>query len=87
MGRENDVRALGEVVELLHKHGALFLEGLDDVFVVDDLVADVDRRSEPLQGDLDDVYGPYDPRAEAAGRAELHFQDGPPCSRSVPRPA
>ena len=56
----------GDFVELLHKNGAFAFECLDDVAIVHDLVAHVDRRSELLQRQLDDLDGAVDAGAEAA---------------------
>ena len=53
MGTEDDDRALGHLVGLLDEDRAAALEGRDDVLVVDDLLADVDRRTVDLQGPLD----------------------------------
>ena len=55
------------------------LEPLDDVVVVDDLVADVDRRSVLLEQDLDDLDRAVDPGAERArrGKQDLAYGDHP----------
>ena len=53
-------------VELVDEHGAELLKPVDDKAVVDDLVADIDRRAEPLERELDDLDRPVDPGAEAA---------------------
>ena len=45
VGGEDDGRAVGHLVELLDEDGAALLEVADDVLVVDDLLADVDRRA------------------------------------------
>ena len=54
-------------------------EPLDHVVVVDDLVADVDRRSVLLEQDLDDLDRAVDPGAERARRGEqdLAYLDHP----------
>ena len=51
----------------IDKNGALALQFLDHKAVVDNFLADVDGRAEGLQGDADNVNGPYHSRAEAAG--------------------
>ena len=77
MGGE-DHRLLGvrDLVELLDEDRALRLEVLDDVAVVDDLVADIDRRPEPLERQLHDLDGAIDAGAEAARRAEQDARGG-----------
>jgi hypothetical protein len=52
-------------VDLVDEPGALALQRLDHVLVVDDLVADVDRRAEPRQRTLDDLDCPLHARAKA----------------------
>jgi hypothetical protein len=53
----------------LTKHRALGLQAFDDVFVVDDLVPDIDRRAIAFERLLDDLDRPVDPGAESrAGR-------------------
>jgi hypothetical protein len=47
VGREDDGLALGHLGLLLHEHRSAGAELLDHVLVVDDLLADVDRR--PVQ--------------------------------------
>ena len=59
-----------DLVELLDEDRALRLQALDDVAVVDDLVAHIDRRAEPLERQLDDLDGAVDAGAEAARRAQ-----------------
>jgi hypothetical protein len=58
----------GDLVQLLHKNGTFGLQGLHHVTVVDDFMAYVDRCSEPLQCQFDDLDGTIDARAEAARR-------------------
>ena len=69
-------RRLGE---LLDEHDALGLEGVDDVFVVDDLVPHVHRRAVDHQRGLDRVDRPHDAGAKAArgaqNEAERRFDD------------
>ena len=71
VGREDGHRALGDrVVELLDEHGAAVAELLDDVLVVHDLLAHVDRRAVQLERALDRLHGPVDAGAVAARRGE-----------------
>ncbi len=62
------------LVELFHKNGTFGLQGLNDVPVVDDLVAHIDRRSELGQSQLDDLDGAVHARAEAAGRGKENLE-------------
>ena len=54
---------------------AFRLQALDHVLVVDDLVADIDRRSVFLKRAIDDLDGPHHAGAEAA-RLGQHDPDG-----------
>ena len=58
------------LVQLLHEDRAALAQLLDDVLVVDDLLADVDRRAVELERALDGLDGPVDARAVAARRRE-----------------
>ena len=72
VGREDDRRALRHLVELVDEDGAAALEIGDDVLVVNDLLADVDRRAALLERLLDDLDRTLDARAERARRREQH---------------
>ena len=65
MGAEHGDRALRYLVDLVDEHGALVAQGLDDMFVVDDLVAHIDRRPVDFQGALDNRNRPLDAGAES----------------------
>ena len=67
----------GHLVELLDEDRALALQAVDHVAVVDDLVADIDRRAPFLQRHLDDLDRPVDTGAKAARRAQ-HDSEGWP---------
>jgi hypothetical protein len=67
---EDEQRAGWRLLLALDEDGALGLEVADDVGVVDDLPADVDRRAVELQRTLDGLDGPFDSRAVSAGRRE-----------------
>ena len=67
--------AFGNLVQLLDEHRALGAQSFDDVSVVDDLVAHIDRRAEFLERQLDDLDGAVDPGAKAARRAH-HDSEG-----------
>ncbi len=64
------------LVQLLDEAGALGLEALDHMAVVNDLVADIDRLPVLVERPLDDVNRPDHPRAEAARlcKNNAHFQ-------------
>ena len=64
------------LVELLDEDRAPLAKLLDHVLVVDDLLADVDRRAVQLEGALDRLHGPVDPGAVTAGRGEKQLLDG-----------
>ena len=68
--REDDQLALGNLVLGLDEHRAARLEVADDMDVVDDLVAHVDRRPVLLEQLLDDVDRAHHSCAEAPGRGD-----------------
>ena len=76
MGGKDHRAAVGNFVELLDEHRAQPAQPVDDEAIVDDLVADIDRRAEPLDRQLDDLDGAVDPRAKAARRRDQHVQCG-----------
>jgi hypothetical protein len=74
---EKDHRhAVRHLVQLLHEDRALGLQAVDDELVVDDLVADVDRRAVALERQLDDVDRAVDARAKAARRRDQQVRGG-----------
>ncbi len=70
VGGEDADLARGDLVLVVDEDRAEPLEPLDDVVVVDDLVADVDRRPVLLEQDLDDLDRAVDAGAERARRGE-----------------
>jgi DNA recombination protein RmuC len=66
MGREDHRRALGHLVRLLDEDRPPLLQRGDDMAVVHDLLAHVDRRTVQVQGLLDGDNGTVDTRAVAA---------------------
>ena len=66
MRGEDHRRAVRHLVELLDEHRAQRAQALDDVAVVHDFVAHVDRRAEQLERALDDVDRAIDAGAETA---------------------
>ena len=63
---EHDHRAFGHLVGLVDEDRAAFGQPVDDVAVVHDLLAHVDRGAVGVQGLLDGHHGPVDARAVAA---------------------
>ena len=66
MGGKDHGTVIGAIVQFLDEDGALGFQALDDVAVVDDLVADVDRPAVPGQRGLNDGDGAVDAGAESA---------------------
>ena len=66
MGGEDDPRAVRHLVELLDEDGTAALEVLDDVRVVHDLAAHVDRSPEAIECGRHGVDGALDSGAERA---------------------
>ena len=52
----------------------MLAQPVDDEAVVDDLVAHIDRRAEPLERQLDDLDRAIDAGAKAARRGDQHMQ-------------
>ena len=67
MCREHQQRTLGYLGGVVDEDRTALLERLDDVPVMDDLLADVDGRALLLEGLLDGLDGAVDARAVAAG--------------------
>ena len=76
VGGEDDHLALRHLGLLLDEDRAALRELLDDVLVVDDLLADVDGRAVEVERALDGLDGAVDPRAVAAGRREQDASRG-----------
>src|SRR5262249_28654412 len=68
--REHADLALGDLALILDEDGAEPFETAHDVLVMDDLVADVDRRAVLLEQPLDDLDRAVDTGAEGARRGE-----------------
>ena len=73
VGRKNHQGAFGDLVGLVNEDGTLFLEGADHVNVVDDLLADVDRRTVVFQRLLNGNNGTVHSGAVAAGSREQNL--------------
>jgi hypothetical protein len=74
MGGEDDRRPVGHLVELVDEDGAPLLQPLDHIAVVDDLMADIDRRPIARQRLLDDLDRAIDAGAETAGRGQQDME-------------
>ena len=79
---ENHRTAVGHFVQVLDEDRAFLAQILDDVGVVHDLVAHVDRRAELLDGPLDDLDRAVDAGAEAARLREQDFDFEQECQWS-----
>ena len=64
--RKHHARIIRYFVQFVDEDRALALEVLDDVAVVDDFVAHIDRRAEPFEREFDDLDRPVDAGAKAA---------------------
>ena len=58
-------------------------QALDDMAVVHDLVANVDRRTEPLERVLDDIDRTNHTRAKSARLREHHMHELTSCGRKT----
>ena len=76
VGGEDDERALGHLVGLVDEDRAAFAQGLDDVLVVDDLLAHVDGRAVELQRLLHGDHRAVHAGAVAARLREQHAFGG-----------
>ncbi len=73
---EDDDRALGHLGLAVHEHRAAIGQVAHDVAVVDDLLADVDRRAEVVERPLDRVHGAIDAGAVASRRRQQELGRG-----------
>jgi hypothetical protein len=67
---EDDWPIVRDFVELVDEHRAHLPQAVDDEAVVDDFMADIDWRSEPLEREFDDLDCAVDSGAEAARRRD-----------------
>src|SRR4029453_12783192 len=72
--REHSHGAFRHLVQFLNKNSAFGLETFNHMFVVDDLVPDIYRRTIFLQRLFDDLNGPHDASAEAARLSQYDFE-------------
>jgi hypothetical protein len=66
--------ALGHFAQFLDEHRALRAQRIHDIFVVDDLVPDIDRRTVFLDRQFDDPDRAVHARTEAARRGDQQFE-------------
>jgi hypothetical protein len=74
--REHHWAIVGYFIELVDEYCPKGAKPVDDKAVVNDLVADIDRRAEPLERQLDDLDGAIDTGAKAARRGYQDAQGG-----------
>ena len=72
MRREHHPRTLGHCLQFVHEDGTLLLEGLHDVLVVDDLLADVHGCAVGFQRAFNRDDSAVDTRAVTARCGEDH---------------
>jgi hypothetical protein len=74
VGTEDGDRVRRDLGQILDKMRAFCLEALDDMLVVDDFMADIDRRPVLLQGTLDNFNGSDDASAKTTrlSQYDLH---------------
>ena len=75
VGAEDGDGAVGNVADFLDENRAFRAQGFDNAFVVNDFVAHIDGRAEPLDCPLDDLDGALNTRAEAARLGEDDMND------------
>src|SRR4030095_10007851 len=71
--REHDGPSRGNFVELVDEYRTLRSQVVDDELVVDDFVANIDRRTELRERLFDDCDRTIDAGAKAAGVGEQHL--------------
>ncbi len=72
MGAVNDALAGRDLVDAIDKNCAFGAQLVHHVAVMDDLLADVNRRPEGLERDADDVDGAHHAGAEATRLQQKH---------------
>ena len=60
-------RAIGNIIQLVHENRPGLAQPIDNIAIVYDLVADIDRCPEQVERAFDDVDGAVDAGAKAAG--------------------
>ena len=69
-GKDHRPRRIGHLVELLDENRALGLQPFDDIFIMHDLVTDIDGRAMDPERFLHRIDGAHDSGAETARRAK-----------------
>lgn len=72
MSGEHDSSTFWDLIGVSDEDGSAFGQGLDDVSIVHDLLADIDRCAVVLEGTLDGDDGPVDAGTVAARRGQQH---------------
>jgi hypothetical protein len=67
MGTENNVTVVRHLVEFIDEDSAFLFEVINDKAIVNDFMADINRRAEQLDCPLHDFDGAIDTGAESAG--------------------
>jgi hypothetical protein len=78
-------RAGRNFAQVLDKHGPLAAKVVHDVFVVDDLVIDINRRAEHPQGQIERLDRHVDTGTKAARAGKQDFHSGPNSPVTRPR--
>src|SRR3979409_654183 len=84
MGAEHGDRERRYFGQILDEDRALVLQAFDHVFVVNDLVAHIDRWAVFFERALDDLDGTHHPRTKSAGLRKIHFH-GTPVTQVAPK--
>ena len=66
MSRKYDGPVIRTFIQFFHENGAHMLESGDDMLIVDDFVADIDRRTPFGQSLFNNLNGAIDPGAKPA---------------------
>jgi hypothetical protein len=73
VGAEYGDRQRRHLRQILNEDRAFVLQAFDHVFIVDDLMPDIDRRTIFLECALDDLDCTYHARAKSAGLRKIYF--------------
>ncbi len=76
VGAEDDDDVVRHLIEFLDEDGAALAQVVHDELVVHHLVTHVDRRTEDIEGTVDDLDGAIHAGAEAAGIGEFDLHGG-----------
>ena len=73
--REHEDRTVGHFVDFVHKNRTLFSQGIDDMFVVNDFMADVNRRAVHCKCSFNDRNRTVNTGAEASWLGQQNFHN------------